>query len=189
MLLKAADSGLLLIDVQQKLTPQVAQADRLVANCRWLLELAQALSIPYLACQHYAKGLGSTVSPLAQLLTDEHIIDKVEFSCARNNVCLSAITQLNKPQLVLAGIEAHVCVLQSALELAQSHEVFVVSDAISSRDPQDKALAIQRLVHHGVSVVSCEMVFFEWLGQAATDQFKQLSRQFIQNRSVGHADT
>jgi nicotinamidase-related amidase len=188
MLLNASDSALLVIDVQQKLTPHVALSDQVVANCRWLLELAQALEIPYLASEHYPKGLGPTVSPLAQLVSG-HIIDKVEFSCARNDACRSAITQLNKPQLVLAGIEAHVCVLQSALEFARSHEVFVVSDAISSRDPQDKALAIERLVQHGVSVVSCEMVFFEWLGRAATDQFKQLSRQFIQNRGVGHADT
>lgn len=185
MLLHAADSGLLLIDVQQKLTPWVEQSEQLIANCRWLLKLAQALQIPTLASEHYAQGLGTTVSALAPLLSTQQIVAKVEFSCSQNQACQQAIDQLNKPQWVLAGIEAHVCVLQTALDLAAaSHTVFVVADAISSREPQDKALAIQRMLANGISIVSCEMVFFEWLKRAATPQFKQLSQEFIKNRSV-----
>ncbi|NKB47096.1 MAG: isochorismatase family protein [Legionellales bacterium] len=179
MLLNTADSGLLLVDVQQKLTPWVEQSDQLIANCRWLLELAQVLDIPILASEHYAQGLGATVPALSELLTTEQVIAKVEFSCGQNQACQQAIAYLNKPQWVLAGIEAHVCVLQTALDLAITHNVFVVADAISSRDPKDKALALQRLTAHGVGVVSREMVFFEWLQRAATPEFKQLSQQFI----------
>jgi isochorismate hydrolase len=107
----------------------------------------------------------------------EVIFAKMTFSAAADQAVLSRLRQSRRSQVVLAGVEAHVCVLQSAIGLQQiGYQVFVVGDAITSRKPASAVFALERLRQNGISIVTTEMVLFEWLGRAGTDEFKELSR-------------
>ncbi len=180
MLLNAQHSCLLLIDVQEKLIPKIMEHEQLVANCRWLLQLAKRLNVPILGSEQYPKGLGHTVAELHELVPTDAWLEKVHFSCASDDGCLKRIDQLKRKQIVIAGIEAHVCVLQTAMELqAHNKQVFVVVDAVSSRHALDKKTALKRMSAAGIQPVTKEMVFFEWVHQAGTPEFKKLSQEFL----------
>lgn len=181
MLLQANTSCLLIIDLQEKLLPAIQMSEQVVMHCCWLAQLAKALEIPTLVSEQYRRGLGATVSELKNIVPETAFMEKNHFSCLSSAPCKQRIEMIERSQVVIAGIEAHVCVLQTALELIMvSREVFVVAEAISSRRMADKELAIIRMREAGIKIVSREMVFFEWLGQAGTDLFKQLRQQFIQ---------
>lgn len=180
MLLKADQSCFLLIDVQEKLISTIYEHQRLIANCQWLLSLADDLRIIKAASEQYPKGLGATVAVLKEFVPNSQVMMKTAFSCAADKTCLESICALNKEQIVIAGIEAHVCVLQAALGLTEKgKQVFVVADAISSRHLDDKELAIARMRQSGVEIVSKEMVFFEWLESSTHPRFKELSKKFM----------
>jgi nicotinamidase-related amidase len=179
MLMNQHDSCLVVIDVQEKLTPLIHDHERLVNNCAWCCELAQALTIPIVYTEQYPSGLGPTLPRLTQYMTSPAPA-KLHFSCASDESCLQQIRQTGRQQLVLIGIEAHVCVLQSALELKDhGFDVFVVEDAISSRNIHDAFFAKQRMQQHNIELVTKEMVFFEWLRVAGTPQFKALSKKLM----------
>ena len=145
----------------------------------WLVQIAQRLDVPVLATEQYPRGLGPTHAELRTLLEDGCISEKLHFSCVAAGVCKIPLVSARR-QIVVCGIESHVCVLQTVLELReQGKEVFVVADAVSSRDPDDKALALTRMRQNGAEVVSGEMVAFEWLKQAGTPLFKEISMQFL----------
>lgn len=181
MLIDKNESLLLLIDVQEKLTPAVMQSEQLLNNCFWLLRLAKEMNVPLLISEQYAKGLGKTVQKLAELTQDEPCFDKFSFSCMSDKAFLNHCQQLQKKQFLLMGIEAHVCVLQTALELkTHGYEVFVIVDATTSRKMDDYQFGLRRMERAGVHLVTREMVFFEWLRTAETADFKNLSREFLQ---------
>lgn len=183
MLLQKEKSCLLIIDVQEKLTPYVQHADSLISGCQWLMRLATELDIPLVVTEQYTKGLGPTIEPLRNLMPGKVEIDKLFFSSYRDSFFQKQWQMLNKKQAVLAGIETHVCILQTALDLrAAGVDVFVVVDAVSSRHVRDYECALQRMQQEGVRLVTREMVFFEWLEQAGKPTFKTLSKVFI-NRS------
>lgn len=170
---------LLLIDVQDKLTPLVQQPQELIDCCQWLMALATASEVPCLVSEQYPQGLGKTVPALQQ--TDA--IEKVHFSCWQKPLFQQRLQALGKKQIILIGIETHVCVLQTAMDLLQvGYEVFVVVDAVSSRYELDHKYALKRMKNAGVELITHEMVFFEWLRQAGTPQFKALSQQFLQQK-------
>lgn len=178
-LLQAETSALLVVDVQSRLLPAIADGARVLANCVWLAQVAQRLSVPVFASEQYPQGLGHSAPELAAVLPPESIRTKVHFSCVAEG-CFEDLPAWHRPQLVVVGTEAHVCVLQTALDLARrGTQVFVVADAIGSRRPEDRDLAIARFRQHGIDVVSREMVAFEWLHRAGTDVFRALSREFI----------
>lgn len=180
MLLEKDKSGLLLIDMQEKLTPLVQKSKVLVERCQWLMSLAAQLSIPLLVSEQYPKGLGFTVEPLRSFVPQNKVIEKVDFSCFRVPEFKQVLATLNKTQFVLIGIETHVCVLQTALDLKKAgYEVFVVVDAVSSRFEIDYRYGLKRMKQAGVELVTAEMVFFEWVGQAGTEQFKALSKAYF----------
>jgi nicotinamidase-related amidase len=180
MLIHPDKSLLLVIDVQDKLLPAVAEPEELLANCRWLLEIADHLKIPVLGTEQYPQGIGHTAEHLKALIPADGMLEKTHFSCASEPACAAAIEAQQPEQVVIIGIEAHVCVLQSALELRQqARDVFVVADCIASRKPQDKALAIERMRQAGVHIVSREMVAFEWMRRAGTDSFRHISRTYL----------
>jgi nicotinamidase-related amidase len=180
MLLNAKDSCLLLIDVQEKLTPFIHEAEKIIKNCAWMMRLAQRLHVPVLVSEQYVKGLGPTIKELKELAPVENFMEKVHFSCAADATCLAKINLAEKNQVVLIGIESHVCVFQTAVGLHEAgKKIFVIYDAVSSRDPQDKKIAMKRLRHLGIQVISKEMAFFEWVHQAGTPEFKQLSQEFL----------
>jgi nicotinamidase-related amidase len=180
MLINRHESCLLIIDVQEKLTPLIHEQTNMLAGCTWLTGLARRLKVPVLVSEQYPKGLGCTIPAIKNLLPDTLPLIKTEFSCVANPHCLEQIHQLNRPQIVIAGIETHVCVLQTALELVQQGKtVFVVADATSSRSETDKQLGIERMRSIGVQIVSREMVLFEWLRRSDVPEFKLISKEFF----------
>ncbi|KEA61967.1 Isochorismatase [Marinobacterium lacunae] len=180
MLIHPDRSLLLLVDVQEKLVPAIDDAAHLIDNCGWLTDVANRLHIPVIATEQYPQGLGGTIEVLRQRVPQEQIFAKMAFSCVSETACADAINSVKAEQIVIAGIEAHVCVLQTAMELKQqAREVFVVEDCVGSRSPSDKAAALARLRQNGVQIVTREMVAFEWLRKAGDDRFRQISREFL----------
>lgn len=180
MLLNKEDSILLLIDVQEKLLPAVLNSNALIERCEWLLKLAKKMNVPILVSEQYPKGLGPTLKQLQVYFNPQDCVDKTHFSCMSDASYVQHLKQFHKKQLILIGMEAHVCVLQTALEMKeQGFEVFVVVDAVSSRGEQNLKYGLKRMKHDGVHLVTSEMVFFEWLRMAGTPEFKELSKEFL----------
>ncbi|EHL32088.1 isochorismatase family protein [Legionella drancourtii] len=180
MLLNKDESILLLIDVQEKLTPAVLDSNAFIAHCEWMLKLAKKMRVPILVSEQYPKGLGPTLESLRVYFNQDVCVDKVHFSCMSDTHYVQRLKQFHKQQLVLIGIEAHVCVLQTALEMKeQGFDVFVVVDAVSSRGEQNLKYGLKRMKQEGIHLVTSEMVFFEWLRMAGTPEFKELSKEFL----------
>ena len=180
MLLRTETSAVLAVDFQERLMPAIHQADETVAHAVWLIRIAQRLGVPVLASEQYPRGLGRTVAAIRDWLPAEAFMEKTHFSCAAEQDCMRRIDGCGRVQCVLVGVESHVCVLQTALELrAAGKEVYLVADAVSSRSPRDVEWALERMRAEGVRVVSREMVVFEWLHQAGTDLFREISRDVL----------
>ncbi len=180
MLLTADQSLLLLIDLQKKLAPAIHNNAELEQHCRWLVEVARELAVPILATEQYPQGLGVTLPSLLSLLKSEEILEKIHFSAYREPHLQAALADSGRRQIVLCGTEAHVCVLQTALDLISAgYQVFVVAEACGSRRDSDKQLALRRLQQAGTVIVSREMVAFEWLQQAGTAQFRHVSKGWL----------
>lgn len=181
MLINKDDSLLVLVDVQEKLVPAILNHDALVKRCEWLLKLAIKLDVPIVASEQYPGGLGTTVEPLCHYLSEEQCIEKVSFSCMQEPAFTTLLTNSKRNQLIVIGIEAHVCVLQTVMQMKGcGYEVFVVVDAVSSRSDLDLKYALKRMKQEGIHLVTAEMVFFEWLRRAGTPEFKLLSKEFLQ---------
>ena len=174
--MKREKSLLLVVDEQVRLAPATFSREQAVANTQILLKAAARLEVPVLASEQYPKGLGPTVPEIAALLPPGSVAEKIHFSCASDPGIVARVEALGRRQVVVAGMEAHVCVLQTALGLKQrGYDVHVVADATSSRRPESHALAMERLRLAGIPVVNTEMVVFEWLAQAGTAEFRELS--------------
>ena len=177
MLLDASKASLLVIDIQERLLPAMAEADRVLAKSSILMTAARELGLPITVSEQYPKGLGRTVPQLAA--NDALVFEKLSFSCWRDDVMKHHFIKLHeggRPLVVVAGIEAHVCVLQTCVDLANAgFGVFAVTDAMSSRAPASADLAFARLRHAGVEALNTEMALIELLEKAGTPQFKALS--------------
>ena len=177
MLLQRAKAQLLLVDLQERLVPAMAGAEALIAACGNLLQAARQLKVPVLASEQYPKGLGRTVGPIAAALPEGRRFEKLEFSCYGNPAIREELLRAGREQVVLAGIEAHVCVLQTGLDLlAADYQVFVVADAVASRRPESREIALRRLEQAGAVPITVEMALFEWLRSAADPDFRTVSR-------------
>lgn len=183
MLLSSSRSHLLIIDVQTRLMPAIAEASLVLDNMDILLKAAGRLGVPVTVTEQYPKGLGTTVEPVsASLPPDAIILPKTAFSAAGDAAIAERIATLRgqgRDQLVISGVEAHICVLQTALAFRNAgFNIFVVADAVSSRSQHSVNAACARLLHAGCHWVTTEMVAFEWLERAATDDFRALSPLF-----------
>ena len=179
MLIDAPRSVLLVIDMQEKIMPAIADHERLIAGVVWLTRAAQRLGVPVAVTELYAKSLGPTVADLRSLLPADAVGAKSHFSAVAAK-CLSALPGADRAQVVVAGVEAHVSLLQTALELMEDgKEVYVVADCVGSRRDADRDLALARVRQEGVRIVSREMVVCEWLGEAGTPLWKEISRDFL----------
>lgn len=177
MLLVRERSQFLLVDVQDRLLPAMHDGERMVERCGVLLQAANRLSIPTTISEQYKKGLGATVERLSNLKGDAPVMEKMHFSCAADAAMTARVQSLGRNQVVIAGIEAHVCVLQSALGFKDMGlDVFVVADAVTSRKQESVDVALSRYRHAGVNIVTTEMVVFEWLHVSGTPEFKELSK-------------
>jgi nicotinamidase-related amidase len=175
-LLNAADSVLVLIDIQEKFQPTIAGIDEVIKRTVILARAAVRLGVPILATEQYPKALGLTVPEIKRWLpVSQAYLPKMCFSSAACVPFREALAAAGRMQVVLAGIETHICVLQTALELAASgHSVYVVEDAVSSRKLSDRQAALERMSRHGVERVTAEMALFEWLREAGTPEFKEI---------------
>lgn len=179
MLMRADRSTLLVIDIQERLCPALHEAEALVDNSAWLIRVARQLNVPVLVSEQYPKGLGPTVAALQPLLEGVTPVEKLRFSTARE-AALLAQPGGERQQFVVCGAETHVCVLQTVLELLEAgRQVFVVEEAVTSRTPANKQLALARMRQAGAQIVSGEMVAFEWMERAGTETFKEISRTLI----------
>lgn len=175
MLIRASDSVLVIIDMQERLVPAMQAPARTLRNAKLLLQAAKACEVPAVLTEQYPQGLGSTVADIAKVAGDATVIEKLHFSCMEDEGFKKSFTAMNRKQAVLAGMEAHICVVQTAASLIEkNYEVFVVSDATASRTTESEQACLTRLNASGVNVVTTEMVIFEWLGKAGTPAFKSL---------------
>lgn len=176
LLLRASDSTLLVVDLQEKFRPGVAGIQGVIGHTQSLVRGAIRLGIPVVATEQYPKALGQTVAEVRGLLPDSQVyFPKLCFSAYGCEPLKESLSALAKRQVVVVGLETHVCVLQTCLELiADTFSVFVVVDAVSSRKDSDRDAALKRLEKHGAELVTTEMVLFEWLRVAGTPEFKEL---------------
>lgn len=179
-MIRRPQSFLLLVDIQQKLAPAIDKQAQIIERNHWLLAIARDLTVPVVVTEQYPQGLGPTVESLMEVLNQATFLQKTHFSALAEPGITETLRALQRPQVVLTGTESHVCVLQTALDL-QTHgfQVFVVADAVGSRRESDRQLALNRLSAAGCTLVSSEMVAFEWLHQSATDEFRHISRTYL----------
>ena len=176
MLMARDEAALLVVDLQARLVPAVEDGDAILQRAGILLAAASRLDVPVVVSEQYPQGLGHTDSRL-RLPGEAAVLAKTTFSCLREPALASHLEGLRRRQIVVCGMETHVCVLQTALDLAgHGFRPVVVADAVASRLPERKERGLARMAAAGVAVVDSEMVVFEWLGSAGTPAFKELSR-------------
>lgn len=165
--LDRATSLLLVVDIQERLASHVAGHEALIARTQALLEAAAMLAVPRLATEHCAQRIGPLVQAISGRLEKREIFAKTRFGALDHSEIAAAIARAARPQVVIAGMEAHVCVMQTALGLVAAHyDVFIVGDAVGSRADrqEDRALALARLRDAGCTIAGTETVLFEWTG-------------------------
>ncbi len=178
LLLDRQRSLLLVVDVQQKLLPLIQASENIEWNIARLMDAATILNVPTLATEQYPKGLGQTVDSLRKRIANsESIAEKSLFSCRECRSVLETAKSQQRDQLVLVGIETHVCILQTAMDfMAAGVDVFIVADAVGSRSKRDYRWALQRMLAAGATIVTTESAMFEWCEVSGTPEFKQISQ-------------
>jgi len=174
-MLKIENTTLLIVDIQGNLAHLMHGKEILFKNVQKLIKGIQILGIPILWVEQNPQGLGPTIPEIADILSNIQPISKMSFSSCRNDDFLQALNALNRNQVLVAGIEAHVCVYQTAADIVDiGYEVQVVTDAISSRSVENKEIGLQRMRDSGVSLTSVETALFELLKVAEGEQFKEI---------------
>jgi nicotinamidase-related amidase len=175
--LVADQCALLVVDIQEELLPPIFNKDELVKNSQLLLRAAKVLEIPLVVTTQYSQGLGSVVPDIASLLGSAQPIDKLQFGCFASNEFRSALKSLpgNRNTLLLCGMEAHICVMQTALgALNDGYLVHVATDAIGSRARWNWDIGIDRMRAAGAVISTTEMMIYELLRSSGNTQFKQM---------------
>lgn len=175
-ILQKNSTALLVIDIQERIINVMDEHDRVVANAKKLIEGFNILELPVYTTEQYPKGLGSTVNELSELLIEKPI-EKITFSCYGANSLFESLKEKKVTQIVVCGVESHVCVQQTVLDLlANGFDVFVAADAISSRRKMDYNIALDRMRSNSAEVTTTESILFELLERAGSDQFKKISK-------------
>lgn len=177
MRIEKQDTVAVVVDIQERLFPHIHENEQLLKNVTSLINGLRLLDIPLLVTEQYAKGLGPTIPGVAEALGEYRAIEKMAFSCCDESRFQTELQKLGRKNIVLMGIEAHVCVLQTSLDLlAAGYQPVVIADCISSRSMEDKQIALQRLQAEGALISSCESILFELCRVAGTEVFKGISR-------------
>ena len=181
-LLDRQRSQLVVIDVQEKLLPVILDGDAVVKTIRFLMDVACELDVPVVVSEQYPKGLGPTVPEICNHAVSAATFEKLKFSAADG--LGEDRTADGRDQFVLTGIETHICVLQTAFDLlGRGHRVYVVADAVGSRDAFDKKTALDRIRDAGGVVCTAESVAFEWCEVSGTETFRAVSK-LVRNRAI-----
>ena len=176
-MLKLEDTVLVVIDVQGKLAHLMHEKEELFKNVRVIIQGAQILEVPILLTEQYPQGLGPTIPEIAELLGETEPIEKTAFSCCGEKTFNEAFANLGRRQALLVGIETHVCVWQTVYDLLESeYEVHVAADAVSSRNPVNKDIGLQRMRGAGAKITCVESALFELMRVAEGPQFKAVSK-------------
>ena len=179
MRIKRESSVAVMIDIQERLFPHMIEKDRLENNSIKLITGLKILNVPILFTQQYTKGLGETLASVKETLAEEVLgpIEKTAFSCCGSAPFMKQLKSRDRSIVLLFGIEAHVCVLQTALDLQESgYSPVVVEDCTSSRKLNDKDIALNRLTLEGIRTTTCESLLFELCESADSKEFKDISR-------------
>jgi nicotinamidase-related amidase len=175
-MLNRDDALLLIVDVQGKLASLVHDNDVLQKNISKLIRACRILQVPVLYAEQYPKGLGPTVTPLKDLLAEESPFEKLSFSCCGAEGFMDYLRKLNRNEVLVTGIETHVCVYQTAVELIEyGYNVHLIVDAVSSRTPENRDIGVHCIENAGAWLKSTEMVIFELLKIAEGEDFKAIS--------------
>jgi len=169
-LLSKEDCVLVVIDMQKKLTPVISQVDKAIKNVIKLVKLAKILQIPIVVTEQ--QNLGETIEEIRSEIKEIQPIIKITFSCFGLEEFSSHIRRLNRKSLILTGIESHICVTQTALDAPADYNIQVVSDAVASRATHNWKIALDRMQTAGATITSTEMVMYELLKKAGTDEFR-----------------
>lgn len=173
--LSVKNTVLLCIDYQEKLLSKISDEEKIKEKIMIMVKSAQILEIPIVITEQYPKGLGSTFLELKNILKDQKLIEKIHFNCFRDINFLDKLTNIDRENLLISGIEAHICILQTALAaLNRGYRVYLIEDTISSRSIEDKDIAFKRLAQAGAIPSSVEMILYELLGQAGSTTFKSI---------------
>jgi nicotinamidase-related amidase len=167
----------LVVDIQERLVPAMEESEMLIDNCKILVEGLQILGLPLLVTQQYTKGLGGTVPEISSLIKDFKPIEKREFSCCDEATVIDKLQELGAKHVIICGIESHVCVLQTAVDLKDAGYVpVVVMDCVSSRSLGNVDLAAERFRYEGIMMASCESILFELTRSSAAEEFRAISK-------------
>lgn len=176
-MLQLNQSCLVVVDVQGKLAQLMYNKQSLLDNIKILIRAAEILNIPIIWCQQYPQGLGATVNEIAELLKDNEPIDKTSFDCTGDEKFRTKLGSLDKKNIILCGIETHVCIYQTTKSLLEEgYHVELIADAVSSRTLQNKQIAMDKMRIAGANISSTEMVLFELLKDAANPKFKEIAK-------------
>ncbi|MGV8095747.1 MAG: isochorismatase family protein [Mangrovibacterium sp.] len=166
----------LVIDIQEKLVPVMEEQEDLLRKCKILIEGLQELGIPLIVTQQYTKGLGQTVESIRSVIKDFNPIEKREFSCCDASPVADQLKEKNAKKVIICGIESHVCVLQTAVDLKEAgYTPIVVLDCVSSRSWNSVDLAAERFRYEGIMMTSCESILFELTRSSTAPEFKSIS--------------
>ncbi len=176
-LLTPGTTALLIIDIQERILPVINNFQRVVDNTIKLIRGFKVLESPVYFTEQYTKGLGTTIQPIKNELGDIKPFDKMSFSCSGAGNLFEELRRKNLSQIVICGIEAHVCVQQSVLDLIENDfKVSLAADGVSSRKEIDYSFAIERMRQHGAEISTTESILFEMLNICGTPQFKEISK-------------
>lgn len=176
-MLDIQNACLVVVDVQGKLAQLMVDKESLFRNIRILIQSAKILDIPILWCQQVPESLGPTVPEIAELLSGEEAIDKASFSCCGEERFTAELNALGREQVMLCGIEAHICIYQTAMDLMEGGvDVTIIADAVSSRTEQNRQIALGRLSAEGANISSVEMVLFELLKTSRHPRFRDIAK-------------
>jgi len=176
-ILRRESTGLLIIDIQERISAVMKYRDMVLENTGKLVRGFNVLNVPIFITEQYRKGLGPTEVPILEILNPPDIVDKMTFSCCAAPTLMDQLHRKGIRQIVVCGIETHVCVQQTVLDLiAEDFAVYLVRDAVSSRKEMDHETAIHRMQQAGAIITTAESVLFELLVQAGTSEFKQISQ-------------
>lgn len=171
------NTSAIFIDVQEKLFPHISEKEQLESNLIKLASGIKSLQIPFILTVQYSKGLGQTIPQLSAALSGVTPLEKMTFSCCDDTNIAGKLEKYGKKNVILAGIETHVCVLQTTLDLLQAGYLpVVIEDCVSSRSLSDKRIAIERMRQEGAIISSLESVLFELTRVSGTDTFKIISK-------------
>jgi len=174
-LLSREGTVLIVIDVQEKLFAKIEEKEKIAKNICRLIKFAEILGIPIILTEQYPRGLGSTIPEIRKLTSEIKPVEKIEFSCLASSTFKERLSETQARNLILTGIEAHICISQTAIEaLTNGYRVYVVSDATSSRRREDRMVAIERMRQEGAMIVTTEMLMYEILRKAGTPEFKRV---------------